>query len=104
MTGIMQQLLNILIPGAGLIIRCREWLGFSLALIFAICGNIAVAGWLIAPAALPGWFTWLASMLTLFAWCLAQVLFWKQGAALVRQRARREQAETPSETAGVLRA
>lgn len=104
MTGTMQQLLNILIPGAGLIVRCREWLGFSLALIFAICGNIAVAGWLIAPEAFPGWFTWLATALTVFAWCLAQVLFWKQGAALVRLRAERENTDAPSETAGVLRA
>ncbi|MEK6644102.1 MAG: hypothetical protein AABZ08_09345 [Planctomycetota bacterium] len=80
----MLQFLNILIPGAGLIVRCREWLGFSLSLIFAMCGNVAIAGWLIAPNALPSWLTWLAAALTILAWLLAQVLFWKQGQALSR--------------------
>jgi hypothetical protein len=80
----MLQLINILIPGAGLIVRCREWLGFSLSLIFAICGNVAMAGWLIAPNALPSWLTWLAVALTILAWLLAQILFWKQGQALGR--------------------
>ncbi len=80
----MLQLFNILIPGAGLIVRCREWLGFSLSLIFAICGNVAIAGWLIAPNALPTWLMWLAVALTILSWLLAQLLFWKQGQAMVR--------------------
>ena len=82
----MLQFLNILIPGAGLIVRCREWLGFSLSLIFAMCGNVAIAGWLIAPHALPSWLTWLAAALTMLAWLLAQLLFWKQGQAMARLR------------------
>jgi len=78
----MVRVLNIIIPGTGLIFRRREWLGFSLALIFGICGNLALAGWLIAPVAMPGWLVWLASVLAGSSWVLAQVLFRRQGIAM----------------------
>jgi hypothetical protein len=74
-------LLNLILPGAGLIVRRREWLGFSLALVFGICGNVALAGWLIAPAAVPGGLTLLAFVLSGLIWLSAQI-------CLVRQAAR----------------
>ena len=43
----MALLLNLILSGSGLILRRREWLGLSMAMIFAICGNVAIAGWLI---------------------------------------------------------
>jgi len=81
----MGRILNLVIPGAGLILRHREWLGFSLALIFGICGNIALAGWMIAPEAVPRWLTVIAAGLAAFSWGLAQVLFRRQGIALRRR-------------------
>lgn len=71
-------LLNIILPGAGLIVARREWLGFLSATVFGICGNVALAGWLIAPAALPLWLTRLATVMTLLAWIGAQVLLKRQ--------------------------
>jgi hypothetical protein len=78
----MGRILNLVVPGAGLILQRREWLGFSLALIFGICGNIAIAGWLIAPEAMPMWLTGLAAGLAAFSWGLAQVNLWRCEAAL----------------------
>ena len=76
-------ILNLLIPGAGMIIQGREWLGFCLALVFGVCGNIVLAGTLVAPDALPIPIVVLAAALCLFAWSLAQFLFRRQ-ALLVR--------------------
>lgn len=74
----LSYLLNILIPGTGLIIHEREWLGFLLALLFGACVNVAIAGRLIAPAAIPTWLTIIAMVLGGFAWVLAQALLWRQ--------------------------
>lgn len=70
----MVWLINFIIPGAGLILLRREWLGFCLALVFAICANFTAAGILIAPLAWPKWLVTLAGILTASAWLLAQVL------------------------------
>jgi hypothetical protein len=73
----MAWLLNLVIPGSGLIVQRREWLGGSLAVIFGICGNLALAGWSIAPAAIPTWLTIVAALLAGLTWLLAQILSWR---------------------------
>ncbi len=80
----MVWLLNVIIPGAGLIIRRREWLGLALAVVFAICGNVAIAALLIAPAAVPRWLTIPAISLGAASWILAQYLCHRQGRILAR--------------------
>ena len=81
----MVWLLNIIIPGTGLVVRRREWLGFSLAIMFGLCGNVTLAGWLIAPAAVPAWLTRLASALAALTWVAAQLLLHRQGTLLKRR-------------------
>ncbi len=80
----MVWLLNVIFPGAGLIIRRREWLGLSLAVVFAICGNVAMAALLIAPMAIPRWLTIPAISLGAASWMLAQYLCHRQGRILSR--------------------
>lgn len=75
----MALILNILVPGAGLILRKREWLGLSLALLFAICGNLAIAGSIIAPAAMPIWLTTVSLALAVIVWAASQLLCHRQG-------------------------
>jgi hypothetical protein len=70
--------LNLCLPGLGLIVLRREWLGLSLAVVYGICGNVALAGWLIAPAAVPAWLTLLAFVLTVLTWLAGQLLHWRQ--------------------------
>jgi hypothetical protein len=98
----MPGLLNLVLPGAGLIFLRREWLGFSLSLLFGVCGNIALAGWLIAPHAIPPGLRWLAVLLTAAIWLLAQVLFGRQWKAVhrspVRDAARNDFAAAPDVT------
>lgn len=65
---------NLLVPGAGLILCRREWLGVTVAAVFGLCGNVALAGWWIAPAAIPVWLTWVAGTLAGGTWVLAQYL------------------------------
>jgi len=79
-------LINLVLPGAGLIIRRREWLGFLLTLVFGICGNAALAGLIIAPLAIPRWMTGLAVGMSALAWVLSQLLFWRQLIHLERCR------------------
>lgn len=67
--------LNLLIPGAGLVPIRREWLGLALALLFAVCMNIWIAGLWIAPLAVPQWLSFLALGLGIAGWMAAQTLF-----------------------------
>lgn len=80
----MKLLLNLLIPGSGLILLRREWLGFFLAVVFGLGGNIALAGWLVAPAAMPAWLTVAAFASAALTWLVSQVLFRRQ--CLIRSR------------------
>lgn len=72
--GVVARFLNLLVPGAGLILTARDWSGVLLALMFALCGNVALAGWLIAPAAVPGWLSNSAAILAGLTWLAAQWL------------------------------
>ncbi len=71
-------LINFLLPGTGLILVRREWLGFLLAIVFGICGNVALAGWFIAPSAVPLWLTRIAESMTVLAWLVSQILLKRQ--------------------------
>ena len=48
-------LVNIVVPGAGLIGLRREWLGVAVAILFCVLAEIALLGWLLMPAVIPGW-------------------------------------------------
>ena len=49
------RLINVLVPGAGLIVLRREWLGTALGLLFCLLAQISLLGWLIIPAEVPAW-------------------------------------------------
>jgi len=70
----MNLLLNLLVPGSGLIAAGRRWLGLSLAALFGLCAHVVVAGFLIAPLAWPRGYTWAAALLAAAAWGTAQYL------------------------------
>lgn len=65
---------NLLVPGSGLIVTQRDWVGALLALLFAGAGQIALAGFLIAPLAVPGWLTIAATVACGAIWLTAQGL------------------------------
>ena len=65
---------NLAVPGGGLIILRREWLGLAIALLFALFGQIAIFGWLIVPLDVPGWMTWTATISAAAIWIAAQWL------------------------------
>lgn len=80
-------LLNIVFPGAGLIIWRREWLGVCLVVLFGVSGNMAIAGWLIAPDSIPPGVRWGAVALAAAVWALAQWLMARQKRVWRRQSA-----------------
>ena len=80
----MAWLLNLILPGTGLIILRREWLGLTMAIVFAICGNVAMAGTWIAPEAIPADLVRLSLALAVVFWMLSQYLFHRQGRILSR--------------------
>lgn len=82
----MALFLNLVLSGSGLILRRREWLGMSMAMMFAVCGHVAIAGWLIAPEAVPHWLTRFAVVLGAVTWVLSQYLFYRQGRILARMK------------------
>ncbi len=66
--------LNAVIPGTGLILLGRLWLGIALAVWFAMAGEVALGGWLVAPAVIPEWMTLSGAALCGAAWLLGQFL------------------------------
>lgn len=46
---------NLVVPGAGLIVLRRAWLGFAVALLFCVLSEIGLLGWLLIPATVPRW-------------------------------------------------
>lgn len=60
--------------------RGRHWLGFALAMLFGLAVNTAIAGWLVAPVAIPRFYTWTATILALITWVLAQALLPRRAA------------------------
>jgi hypothetical protein len=73
-------LCNVIVPGSGLVICRREWLGLAIAMLFAILANVAILGIAVLPAAIPPWVT---------GTCLgAAVIVWlgSQWQLLVRMR------------------
>lgn len=67
-----------MLPGTGLILRHREWLGLCVALVFGITVIVGLAGGLVAPEAVPHWVTILATTLAASTWMLAQLLLLRQ--------------------------
>jgi membrane protein implicated in regulation of membrane protease activity len=83
---------NLFVPGAGLILLRREWLGVSAALLFGILAEVAVLGTLVLPATVPPWMTTLCLSAAVFVWLGAQWRLWVRirsatGPALERQMA-----------------
>jgi len=81
----MALILNLLIPGTGLIVRGRHWLGFAIALLFAFSLNVAIAGWLVAPLAIPPAYTWAGTLIAGATWVLAQVSLFRVSASAVAE-------------------
>ncbi|MEE8171254.1 MAG: hypothetical protein V3T70_11970 [Phycisphaerae bacterium] len=73
-SGLLSYGANSLIPGTGLILNGRPWLGAALALLFGICAHVTIAGWLVAPLAWPRWLTWIAALLTAANWPYSTIL------------------------------
>ncbi|MCZ6683368.1 MAG: hypothetical protein O7D94_08770 [Planctomycetota bacterium] len=78
-------LLNILLPGTGLIVRRREWLGLCLVMLYGVCANVALASRWIAPESIPRPLGSLALTIAACAWILSQALYRRQGKILARQ-------------------
>jgi tetratricopeptide (TPR) repeat protein len=70
--------LNLFLPGTGLILARREWLGVTLAALFGVLVQLGLWGCLIEPARVPAW---------LAAACLAGgALVWLAAQYQLRQR------------------
>lgn len=66
--------LNVWIPGPGLILLGRPWLGVALAVWFGLGAEVAAFGLLIAPATVPGFVSYSGAALAGIAWILGQGL------------------------------
>lgn len=74
------RLLNLLAPGAGLILLRREWLGLALAVAFTALAQVAMLGWWVIPLDIPAWLSGVAG--------LSAGVIWAQAQWLVHRRAR----------------
>ncbi|NOT02065.1 MAG: hypothetical protein HOP29_15745 [Phycisphaerales bacterium] len=68
------RILNLIVPGAGLIVLRREWLGFAVAMLFCVLAQIALLGWLIIPVTIPRWVGIPAGLAAVGVWWWGQWL------------------------------
>ena len=83
-------IINALAPGTGLIILRREWLGFALALLFCVFAQIAILGYLLIPAAVPGYVTAGTAVAAFAVWLWSQWLFFERRRLSTGEAAERE--------------
>lgn len=67
-------IVNLFIPGAGLILLRREWLGAALALLFGVLVELGLWGCLIEPARTPLWSAVVCLVGGASVWLWGQVL------------------------------
>ena len=70
----MAVIMNLTVPGTGLILLGRAWLGFAVAVWFGLAVEVAVCGKLIAPATTAWTLTAASAVLAMAAWLLGQGL------------------------------
>lgn len=71
----MPLLLNLTVPGTGLLCL-RQWrLGLTTAAGFVVSAELALCGWLVSPAGIPRWLTWLGTAGAAVSWLAAQAAF-----------------------------
>lgn len=68
--------INLLVPGGGLILLGRPWLGLTLALLFAALGNFALAALLVFPDDVASWLTGLTLGASAGTYAAAQFRIW----------------------------
>ncbi len=66
------------VPGAGLILARREWLGLAVALLFVLSAQAMVVTTLIAPEEVDGWFRALFLVGTVVVWGGSQWLLYRR--------------------------
>ncbi len=78
MTFVM--IINVLIPGAGLVVLRREWLGLATSVLFALLAIIFISSRWIIPSDIPSWAAYLS--------LIGLILVWVGSMVAVVQRAR----------------
>lgn len=68
--------LNAMIPGAGLVVLRREWLGLATSILFAVIALIFISSRWITPSDVPTWamYLMLAGMILVWAGSMAMVV------------------------------
>ena len=79
---------NALVPGAGLVLMRREWLGAALTVLFTTAVLVALWGWLLIPLEVPRWVTIGAAIAAAVTWLAAQALAWSRGRLVLGEEAR----------------
>ena len=82
--------INLVIPGGGLIVLRREWLGFAISILFVVLTQIAIFGLLIVPLDLPRWAVVVALVGMAGVWVLSQWLVLVRGRLVASPELERE--------------
>lgn len=83
-------ILNLVAPGVGLVILRREGLGIALAVLFAVFAQVALIGWMIAPASIPSILSVATGVAAGAVWLVSQWLAWKQARIMFGAQCERE--------------
>lgn len=91
-------LCNLVVPGSGLIVLQRDWLGVTLSLVFGVTATVGVWSVWITPASVPGWASVVSLAVAGACWVAGQAAMRRQlqnyrsADVLAEVRSLREQA------------
>lgn len=97
-------ILNMLVPGTGLIVLRREWLGFALALLYCVFAEVAILGYWLIPAAIPGVVTAGTAVAASAVWLWSQWLFFERRRSSTGEAVERELRMLSDRCADAIRA
>lgn len=82
--------LNVIAPGAGLVILRREWFGLTVAVLFGLLAQAAIYGTLVDPMLARSDVTWVCGFAAGVVWVYAQATTIARARRVLGARARRE--------------
>jgi hypothetical protein len=90
--AIWARLLNLVVPGSGMILLRREWLGFVAAILFSLLAALAIVGRWVVPRDVPPLLVAVSGWAAVGVWGLTQWLVhrrarWLASPALARELA-----------------
>jgi len=96
------RIVNLFVPGSGLILLRREWVGLATAGLFTVLAQTAILGWWVVPLDIPVWVATACGAGAALVWLQSQWSVWRRVRAIYAPALLRELADLRAQAAEAL--